>query len=691
MGILNGPRINFWGGISTNVALANNQQTFSGEKIIDLVNPSVVPDMNDTDESIVAFLQEPTPDGYFTKGGWNYYGDHQVSFREAKVSSAGMPGEVKTTAALVDTPVFLLGSLDPKTGEGPFASPMMVDLDPTGGTSTQIYVGGLQIGTGDNPKLLIHHNTVCSSHDLDVRIIEGAKDSPGSSKINGTFQLFFPMDSIVEWDQQDESLQAIIKDPNATGIALRFCMFEMNPELTTAQLVAQYKDNMSPSNPSIGRVVGTLAAAYAAEPKSCPQGRLLGGQWFEGTNTLHQESSYDFQKDIPVESLASTTGYAELTDSYLSLDTLSLMLKASFRAERTNITGPIDPNIDMGCLTLYAGDTEITEYDGKPSDYYLYGGIIDLPVDESQHTALASSVIRISASADKPSGSGRYSLDVNEAAIRIYSESRNTYLNDDATSFDMALEIRELGGTLKNDLTLSCSPGRSGLLPQVDLSEFRQKMPGCNLGYESRDSVLPPLMTSAVPACLSDKQTAEKAEEIWSSLKDILMPAFLGQPQQVVAAAGSTQVIINIPVVSAAVPENAMPYYYAGIAAYQVEAVGAPETNYFANFRKYPSVLTASAPGADGQLVSAPVVGEKVSWDQAYAYVLRFYYLIFPAMSKRIPLNFENVIHGTGPQILARTSEDYRETSLYMPIVRSMTPVQIRLLHAYLNNEIWNG
>ncbi|MCV6590990.1 MAG: hypothetical protein OIF57_18510 [Marinobacterium sp.] len=678
MGILNGPRINFWGGIRTNVALANNQQIFSGEKIVDLVNPSVVPGMNHTDESIVAFLQEPTLEGYFTKGGWNYYGDHQVSFRDAKVSSAGMPGEIKTTAALVDTPVFLLGSLDPKTGEGPFASPVMVDLDPTGSTSTQIYVGGLQIGTGDKPKLLIRHNTVCSSHDLNRRIIAGAKDSPDSSMINGTFQLFFPMDSVVEWDQQDESLKAIIGDPQATGIVLRFCMFEMNPELTTDQLVEQYKDNMSPSNPSIGRVVGTLAAAYAGEPKSCPQGRLLRGEWRD-YDTQHQASSYDYQQDNKPQAM-NTTGYAELSASCLSMDTLSLMLKAKFRAERTNITGPIDPNIDMGCLTLYAGATEVTRYNDQPSDYYLYGGIIDLPVDEGQHTALASSAIRISASADKSAGPGRYTLDVNEAAIRIYSESRNTYLDDGATSFDMTLEIRELGGTLKTDTTLSCSPGRSGLLPQPDLSEFSTKMAGCH--------VLPQTMTDPVPACLAE---TPDAEAIWNSLKEVLMPKFLGTPQEISAAAGSSQVTINISVASAPVPENEMPYYYAGIAAYKIKAVDAPETNYFANFRKYPSVLTASAPGMDGQLVAAPVVGEEVSWEQVYAYVLRFYYLIFPAMSKRMPLNFADVVNGAGPQMLARTSDTYRDTSLYMPIVRSMTPVQVRLLHAYLNKETWQG
>ena len=79
-----------------------------------------------------------------------------------------------------------------------------------------------------------------------------------------------------------------------------------------------------------------------------------------------------------------------------------------------------------------------------------------------------------------------------------------------------------------------------------------------------------------------------------------------------------------------------------------------------------------------------------MTWEQVYNNVLRFFYVVFPAMSKRIPLNFEDAIRGTGELILARTSDVYRNTTLYMPIVRSMTPSQVELLRAYLTGTPWN-
>lgn len=70
---------------------------------------------------------------------------------------------------------------------------MMVDLDPTATTTTQIFVGGLQIGDGDTPQLLIRWDSVCSSFDVNTRVLlPRTMDSPGSFHGSGTFQLTFP-------------------------------------------------------------------------------------------------------------------------------------------------------------------------------------------------------------------------------------------------------------------------------------------------------------------------------------------------------------------------------------------------------------------------------------------------------------------------------------------------------------------
>lgn len=98
---------------------------------------------------------------------------------------------------------------------------------------------------------------------------------------------------------------------------------------------------------------------------------------------------------------------------------------------------------------------------------------------------------------------------------------------------------------------------------------------------------------------------------------------------------------------------------------------------YFSNFRKY------------AQTDFGIPKGTTITWPLMYPNVLRFHYLAFPAMSRYIPLNQPNAIMGAKNPILARTSDAYKGTTLFMPVVRSMSPCQRALLRAYLTGEPW--
>lgn len=597
MGILNGTRINFWGGIQTNVCVANNTSSPGGKDILDLVNAQIAGDM--TDEELIAWMRTPAlakedPNDpakpaklYYAEGGWNYYGDHLVSYKNALVSSEGPAGNMSTTGSLAGQPVFLLGSLDPKTGQGPFFGPVMVDIDPTSGQTTQIYVGGLLIGTMDDQKLLIRHDTVCHSHSLAQRILEGEPDAPGSSVVNGTFQLTFPLDSIVYYDSSCASLEAIVKDPQATGIVLRFSMFEMAPYMTTDELLADYKANNNSSNPSSGRVIGTIGPAYDGEPQTCPPGRLL----------------------VNVTNESDAIGFAEVGKNFLSLDTVSLMLKQKFREERKNITGPIGPNIKFDRLQVTAGGNSVGSYDPLSETYYLYGGIIDVPISVTQRQTLLSNPIQITGSQPVPGSSTPSTVTINETVLRVYSNDRNIYLNDIADAPERTCMVRYLGGPLPADTTFTITSSSPGELPDPEFLRFT-------------GSVTVPEGATSMTYKVTDN-------------------------------GGTT-------------------------AGFETLTIESGDSSYFVNFRKYPESDFGIPAGAT------------VTWEQVYRNALRFFYVVFPAMSKRIPLNFEDAIKGTGAQILARTSDEYRNTTLYMPIVRSMTPSQVKLLDAYLNGTPWN-
>ncbi len=599
MSILNGPRLNFWGGISTDVSVPNNSATVpqndtTGFKLFDPATSTIAPEAQSyTDEQLNEKINAPSstaPASGYTQGGWNHYGQHLVEM-DTQISSQGNPGNVQKTGDQVGQPVYLLGSVDPATGQRSSSGPMMVDLDPTSVVTTQIFVGGLQIGDNNNIQLLINCDTVCSSLDVTQRILGPATmDAPGSYALSGTFQLTFPLDSIVSYNKNSEALKSIIEAPGATGIVLRFVMFEMCPTLTTAQLNADYAAKRYTPNPSIGRVIGTLAPAFADEPVICPAGRLLVNQNTGGT------------------------GFADLSDNgLLSIDMVNLIPEETFRTDRTAITSPIGPNANYGPVSFCAGTTTfktLTPDNEYLQNYYLYGGIVDLPLDTGTTQQVKTQPLTITAPDEvmnyKSKPPGKTSLQIAESPYRLYTDQRNIYLEDHPDGLTIPLQVRYLGGPVPSDTPIGIAIGTS-----LDC-----------LNYPSSVSV--PANQHSVNIDISLKKGTE---------------ALAGFPKLTYTLAGNSP--------------------------------------YFSAFRKYAQTDFGIAKGSI------------ITWDQVYPNVLRFHYLAFPAMSRYVPLNQPNAVMGAKDAILRRISDNYKGTTLYMPVVRSMSPSQRALLSAYLTGTPW--
>ncbi|TWH75999.1 hypothetical protein LX59_01509 [Azomonas agilis] len=597
MSILNGSRLNFWGGIRTDVSVPNNSPSIpvgsenETLQLFDLTISQVAQEAQSyTDDQLNNMINAPTGD-YYTAGGWNHYGQHVVDMQNVLVSSQGSPNNISTVGDLVGQPVYLLGSADPITGQPPVSGPMMVDLDPTNGTSTQIYIGGLLIGTSSNPQLLIRSDVVASSFDVNQRLLNGESDAPGSSKFSGTFQVTFPLTSIVSWNQNSPILKDIIEAPEATGIVVRFVMFEMCPTMTTQELDDDYAANQFTPNPSIGRVIGTLATAFADEPLICPVGRQL------------------VNKDI------SSVGYAQLIPSGLSIDMVNLIPKENFRPIRTDITSPIEPNINYGDLSINAGSTLITTLDSNSSvltDYYLYGGIVDISLTSEQTNLLQESAICITGSEIV----AETSLNIYECPYRIYCDQRNLYMSDYPQGISLSLQVRYLGGPIPHNTFMTVVSSPSG---------------------------------------------SYKKPEYWDLLE---------HPKVIHLIQGQTSVEVPI-------TRKVSSYGQAGYTCLTYSIWDVESFSGFTNFRCYANTDFGIP------------AGSMVTWEQVYPYVLRFHYLAFPAMSRYIPLNQQDAIWNARQAILARTSDAYKGTTLYMPVVRSMSPSQRALLKAYLTNTPW--
>lgn len=585
MSYLNGPRINFWGGASSNVDTANN----ATNGVVDLLNARVASPLSD--DAIIAQLRQPTTQGgqpYYTEAGWNYYGDHQVVFMGATVSSCGAPGAVSTTDPLVGAPVYLLGSVDPVTGKGPYGGAVMVDLDPTSSQSTQIYVGGLMIGTPDKPLLVLRYDAPCHSHMLGLRYSTSSPTpfvTPGSAWANGTFQLGFPTSSIVTCDPSMAALVALTKVAGSIGLVVRFSFFEFMPSMSTADLVADYAANYNDPNPSLGRVIGTIGAWLPGEPATCPAGRQLMNTGLGGAQGI---------------------AYLDTTNSRLSLDLCSALPGQTIRSSSTANTAPIGPNVDYGNLQISTvGSTSTTPLATTPSiptDYYLYGGIYDIALTPAAVTALGATAISI--------GSSKNSLNLVENPTRIYADARNIYLDEVGGRIAVTITVSQLGGPVTSDTDINLTVGASGTYPAG---------------------------------------------------------VFLAYPTSVTVLQGTSQVTFTV-------ADNGAGAGFAQLDFALDTATPTSPPAYFINFRKYP-VFDYSSVIASG----------KIPWSFVYEECLRYFYVLFPAMSKRIPLNDEATVTAVAGEFLKRLSDQYRPTTMYMPLTRSMPLTKVALLRAYLH------
>ncbi|NBF09265.1 hypothetical protein [Pseudomonas sp. Fl4BN1] len=609
MSILNGPRLNFWGGIESNVSLPNNSPSIPvGKETLQLFNlttSTVAPQAQPySDDELNNLMNSPNGD-YYTAGGWNHYGQHVVTLDKVAISSQGTPGDISTEGDLVGEPIYLLGSVDPVTGAAPVTGPMMLDLDPTGSTTSQIFIGGLQIGLGTPPQLLIRGNTVCSSYDLALRIIDPEQDAPGSNRISGSFQVTFPREQIISYNKDNRLLRSIIEAPGATGVVVRFVMFEMCPKMTTPQLDADYAAHQYTSNPSIGRVVGTLAPAFAGEPLIVTAGRQL------------------------LNPSTGSAGYASvLKNNLLSIDMLNIIPKQAFRSVRTDNTSPIGPNANFGPVAIAVGSTTLSTLDPLDpplSNYYVYGGIVDLPLTGEQQQLASLEPLSISAPLTHYDTSGDTPVPINVAATeqlyRLSSDQRNVYLDDHPQGIEITLNLSQLGRPVTKDTVITISPGPS-----------------------NRSKTAPYLN-----------------KQYWDFLTF--------EPKQTVKA-GQSNVTFKVNLKPGSEAQ-------AGFATLTCTVENGHSNGFFINLRKFAQTDFGIASGST------------LTWDQVYQHVLRFHYLAFPAMSRYIALNQQDAVWGARQMILARTSQVYNGTTLYMPVVHSMSPSQRALLKCWLTSEPW--
>jgi hypothetical protein len=695
MSVLSFPRINFRGVFRTNPCTCNN----------DDVMPSVVERDSDTlgetlagmtDAQVMAYLREqvsmsnaPPQPGQppptcipFIRGGWNLYGDHSTAFDNTTISSVVLgpnASDRRTTSQqdpLIGQSVMLLGSVsDDPMRRG---AAILCDLDPTGLVTTQLWIGGLQLGSGgadglDSSQMIVqlNHDTRGFQNWLNFFSIVGPYGGEQNFVgIGCVMQFAIPASAIpasVGFDSP--GLQALLSGARqAAGLVVRFRCFEMQPGITDQNLAAAFQQGQGPDNPAFGYLIGTIGVWHAGEPETetpgrkmmCPYPRPpMAWQDPQGTVTQWPPQPTPWTQGLPPALVGNAVAYVQPSGSVISLDLLESFPKFGFRdpdgPEQSTSGGFTAPKqkANFGPVQLAVipsggtTPTPIADVDYGLTDYSTYedfGGIADLPYSPDLAPAIASGTLILQGTSASPLNPGTTLLE--ESPIRLVTDDRTQYLMPGSGTTPIRLKVYERGGPTTAATTVYLYEYANIIETQTG-AICDGVRPNQTVATESAGILtFPAQVTIAAGEGYADWFPIDitPAQSGATILSFQLDPTVYGQ--------GNANGVTGVPVWS-----------YAN----------------YSSIRVY----------ADDDF-SALYASGTLQWDDVYSAALRYYYLLFPAMSRYIPLNLPDSIVGQAALIsqrLCTPAQPAFYTTYNMPLTRTMSPAKVKLVLDFIAQQ----
>ncbi len=327
---------------------------------------------------------------------WNYYGDMSIRLLDVTVTGVQTgPHEVVTEAAADG----LVG------GRVSLNDAVMVDVDPEGVDATQIFAGSLQIEAAaalrdrifvSRPptRATLRQLNFCRNVSFTSAI--GATSSAHAGGGSAIFQ--FSVDVLAEdlgngrltpgAGQQlhrlealpaspaASALTAVLARPEVRGLVFRLSLYMTHPLLPDPELAAAFASGEGRHNPAYGLVCGTIAPWFTAEPASVTMGRLLRpagtypnparkGAPYELGLAVARHDSGNGQLSVDFVNSLPEDGIA---GAKFDLSPLSVGLRAATPAG-TDPAANTAPVLPLGTVT------------NDEATYRTTGGIWDLPLD----------------------------------------------------------------------------------------------------------------------------------------------------------------------------------------------------------------------------------------------------------------------------------------------------------------------
>jgi hypothetical protein len=351
MSVLDPPRVYFRGQMTWDPIVTNNYAQFYD---LATAKPSLA-------GSTVAEYRERARQSV-TRGNWNVHGTHRSTFFETAVCGVDRGRGLDTGDPLVGVPMSFTG--------------MLVDLDPYGATTSQLFFDRLGCGIDGGCQIVAPRGgpmvarRINFARNTTYRVIAGVASV--------VWQASFPRAAGLAVHPRGSPVLAamldrLLRDRDVLGLTVRVNAYRTvyfgTPSPTpqdAAALARQIADGGFHPNPARSMVVGVIGLWRRGEPPAVPGDRVLAR--------------------APGSQVG--TAFARLGRNRLSLDLANSVPETGFDLTK----------LDLGPLTVAAGDVVVgtipPEAYATPA-YEATAGIVDLPLDAATARAARTGDLQV--------------------------------------------------------------------------------------------------------------------------------------------------------------------------------------------------------------------------------------------------------------------------------------------------------
>lgn len=418
MSVLDTPRVYFRGQMTWDPIVTNNYQAF-----YNLATSKPV-----LGTGTVADYREKARQSV-TRGNWNPHGTHRSTFFETTVCGVDCGGGLRTDDALVGVPVSFTG--------------MLVDLNPYGATTSQLFFDHVSCGIQGGSRLLARRATSMVARRLNFARNTGYTVIAGVASV--VWQTSFPFPDSLSIDPHGsdvlEALARALADDDTVGLTLRMNTYRtayFGTDAPTAQdsaeLAAQIAQGGFHPNPARSMVVGVIGPWRRGEPPSVPADRVLAA----------------------TENSPISTAFAKVGGGRLTVDLGNSVPETGFDLTKLDV-GPLQVVATAAGGDVALGTIPYSAYDA--SAYAATSGLVDLDLDDAQAAAALDADVEIR------DGQGVALL--SEQPLTVVADTPNLYL-EEGESTTVALRTFERGRTPSSPVSVTMAE-IGGPLPPVQV------------------------------------------------------------------------------------------------------------------------------------------------------------------------------------------------------------------------------